>query len=86
MPDLVRHTFAFAIVYCCGYVTGSLLLDPKHDRASFALGLVRTAAGFMLTAVAYLLSLRLALPWFAGPAALVALAMFVHRRAALLPP
>ena len=86
MAVLIRWLAALAIVYGAGYVTGSLLIDPKHDRASVSLGIVRLLAGLLLTAIGFLLSLELTIPWFVGPVALFALALVVHRRAALLPP
>jgi len=81
-----RLMLAMAMVYGVGYVTGSLLIDPKHDRTSLALGVVRLIAGCLLTSIAFLLSLELALPWFSGPLALFALAVLLYRREAFVPP
>jgi hypothetical protein len=82
----VQSLAALAIVYGAGYVTGSLLIDPKHDRASLSLAIVRLLAGLLLTAIGFLLSLELTIPWYVGPIALFAIALAVHRREALLPP
>ena len=84
--ELIRSILAVAIVYGIGYVTGSLLIDPKHDRASLALGIVRLIAGCLITSIAFLLSLELSLPWFSGPIGLFALAVICHRRQAFVPP
>ena len=84
--ELIRSIFALAIVYCVGYVTGSLLVHPTHSRASLSVGVVRLIAGCLLTAIAFLLSLRLSLPWFSGPIGLLALAVIYHRREAFVPP
>ena len=46
----------------------------------------RLIAGCLLTAIAFLLSLRLSLPWFSGPIGLLALAVIYHRREAFVPP
>ena len=84
--DVTRSTVAVAIVYACGYVTGSLLVEPRNDRASLSLAILRLVAGVLLTAVAFLLSVQLSLLWFSGPAGLFALAILIHGRAALAPP
>jgi hypothetical protein len=70
---------AVIIVYLCGYVVGSLLIDRAHAPS---LAVIRTVAGLLLTAIGFLLSLVLSIPWWVGPAALVASAVFVRRRAA----
>ena len=70
---------AIVAVYVFGYVAGSLLVDPV-DGLSFAI--IRTIAGLLLTTIGFLLSLVLSLPWFLGPAVLVATAMWLRRRAA----
>ena len=84
--ELARSAAAVVIVYVCGYVTGSLLVEPRNDRMSLPLGIVRLVAGLLLTSIAFLLSVQLPLPWFSGPAGLFALAMIRHGRAAFVPP
>ena len=74
---------AIVAVYVFGYVVGSLLIDPV-DGLSFAV--IRTIAGLLLTTIGFLLSLVLSLPWFLGPAVLVATAIWLRRRAAFLWP
>ena len=74
---------AVVSVYVFGYVVGSLLVDPV-DGLSFAV--IRTIAGLLLTAIGFLLSLVLSLPWFLGPAVLVATAVWLRGRAAFLWP
>jgi hypothetical protein len=83
---VARSAAALVLVYAFGYVTGSLLVEPRSDRASLSLGTVRLVAGLFLTSIAFLLCLRLSLPWIAGPAGLFALAVILHRRAAFVPP
>jgi hypothetical protein len=68
---------ALVVVYVCGYVAGSLLLDGV-DEWSWAI--VRTVAGFLLTTIGFLLSLVLSLPWFLGPVAVVAAAVWLRGR------
>ena len=70
---------ALIIVYLCGYVVGSLLIDGAHAPS---LAVIRTVAGLLLTAIGFLLSLVLSIPWWVGPAALVFGAVFVRRSAA----
>ena len=70
---------AMVAVYVFGYVVGSLLVDPV-DGLSFAV--IRTIAGLLLTTIGFLLSLVLSLPWFLGPAVLVAAAVWLRRGAA----
>ncbi len=77
---------ALAIVYLCGYVTGSLLVAPEHDRTKASLAVVRLLSGLFLSSIAFLLSLEFGLPWFVGPAAALAIALLHHRRRALLLP
>ncbi len=74
---------AMVALYLFGYVVGSLLVDPV-DGASFAV--IRTIAGLLLTTIGFLLSLVLTVPWFVGPAVLVATAIGLRRRAAFLWP
>jgi hypothetical protein len=77
---------ALVLVSVGGYAAGALLIDPRHDRASLALALVRLASGLLLLTLAFFLSLLLVLPWRTGPAAVVAAALARHRGAALAPP
>ncbi len=86
MAIMARSVAALAIVYACGYVTGALLIDPKHDRTTLSLGIVRLIVGLLLTTIAFLVSLELSLPWFSGPIGLIAIAVALHRDAALVPP
>jgi hypothetical protein len=83
---LLESATALAMVYGAGYVTGALLAPPATDRRSLSLAIVRLVAGLLLTAIVFLFSLLLSLPWFAGPVAAFALAVIVHGRAALAPP
>jgi hypothetical protein len=73
-------TAALAVVYVCGYVTGSLLVN-RIDSLSWTV--IRIVTGLLATALAFLLSLRLSLPWFAVPAGLAAAAVHLHGWAAL---
>jgi hypothetical protein len=82
----LQALIALAIVYACGYVTGSLLIHPEHDRASLSLFLIRVIAGLLVTALALLVSLQLTLPWFLGPAAVFILAVWMHRARGFAPP
>lgn len=77
---------AVVVVHLLGYVVGALLVEPKADRTSLALGVVRLIAGLLLTSVGFLLSLALSLPWLAGPVALFVGAVAVHGREAFDPP
>jgi hypothetical protein len=83
---LIQSIAALAIVYGIGYATGSLLIDPAHDRTRLSLSVVRLIAGCLLTSIAFLLSLELSVPWFTGPLALFALAVIRHRRMAFCLP
>ena len=71
MPIVV----ALAILYICGLVTGSVLVEP---RGSFAWAIVRLVVGLLLTAVTFLASLVAGIPWFVGP--LIPLAAALVRR------
>src|SRR5688500_11309288 len=55
---------ATAVVYLLGYVVGALLVEPRADRTTLALGVVRLVAGLLLTTVSFLLCLVFSLPWF----------------------
>jgi hypothetical protein len=79
----VRVAAALLLVYALGYVAGSLLLAPRHDRTSVSLAVVRLVAGLFLTAIAFLLSLLIAVPWYVGPVVVVTAAVAIHRRSAL---
>jgi hypothetical protein len=84
--SLARSAAALVIVYLCGYVTGSLLVEPRPDRTTLSLGVVRALAGLLLTSIGFLLSLQSPLPWFSAPIALLAIAVHCHGRAACVPP
>lgn len=66
-----------AIVYACGYVVGSLLVDRIDQAPGLTWAVIRMVAGLLLSAIGFLLSLVLGLPWFVVPVALVALAVYV---------
>jgi hypothetical protein len=66
---------ALIVVYVCGYVAGSLLLNGV---GAWSWAIVRTVAGFLLTTIGFLLSLVLSLPWFLGPVAVVAAAVWLR--------
>lgn len=70
---------ALIVVYACGYVVGSLLVE-RVDGLSWAV--IRTIAGLLLTTIGFLLSLVLSLPWFLAPGALIATAVWLRGRAA----
>jgi hypothetical protein len=70
---------ALVVVYTCGYVVGSLLVNRTEG---LALALIRTVGGLMLSAVAFLLSLVFSVPWFIVPAALLATALGFRGRMA----
>jgi hypothetical protein len=77
---------ALMIVYVCGYLVGSLLVDRVDEAPVLAWAVIRTVAGFLLSAVGFLLSLVLSLPWFLVPVAVVAAAVLLRgRRACSLP-
>jgi hypothetical protein len=85
-------------VYLLGWVVGALLVETREaaagagrpdDRAAdptLPWMLLRLLAGLILSALAFLLSLVLALPWFVGPSVAVAAAIVGHRRAAFTVP
>jgi len=79
-------------VYLLGWVVGSLLVDFRAVTAEAVQGvdepgthlvlpwaLVRLVAGLLLSALVFLLSLVLGLPWFVGPATAVGAAVASHR-------
>jgi hypothetical protein len=84
--NLARASEAALVVYLFGYVVGALLVEPRADRTTLALGVVRLVAGLLLTTVGFLLCLVLAVPWFAGPVGLFVVAVVRHRRDAFDPP
>ena len=73
-------------VYVFGYIVGSLLVERVDEEFGLAWGVIRTVAGLLLTTAGFLLSLVVSLPWFVVPAALVAAAVSIRRRAILSPP
>ena len=86
-------------VYLLGWVVGSLLVDSRTVTAEAVPGvdgpgarlalpwaLVRLIAGLLLSALVFLLSLVLELPWFVGPATAVGVAVASHRRLAFTVP
>jgi hypothetical protein len=77
---------ALLAVYAFGYVAGSLLVDRPDNRTSLSWAIIRLIAGLLLTTVSFFLSLLLSLPWFTGPAAVLAAAVTFGRRRALLLP
>ena len=70
---------ALVVVYAGGYLAGALLV-ARVDQLSFAI--IRTSAGLMLTSIAFLLSLVLSVPWFAGPLALLVTTLVIRGRTA----
>lgn len=66
---------AMAVVYACGYIAGSLVVERAEG---FALAVMRTIAGLILTAMSLLLSLELRLPWFIGPAVVLVAALVLR--------
>ena len=83
---LARAAVAVGILYLSGYVAGALLVRPTDDRTSLSLACIRLVAGLFVSAVAFLGSLELSLPWWVGPAALVAGALWRSGASALVPP
>ena len=76
---------ALAFLYLCGYVTGALLVTPEENDGP-SLALIRLIAGLLLTTIGFLLSLVAGVPWFTGPATLLAIAVVRHRAAAFRSP
>jgi hypothetical protein len=77
---------AVAVLYAYGYVAGSLLVDRRDDRASLTWAIIRLVAGLLLTTLSFFLCLVLSLPWFLGPAGVLAAAVWRRRAHAFLPP
>src|SRR5688572_19113491 len=67
----MRAAAACGLACVLGYVTGALLLPPKDEDTTLAIGIVRTVAGLLLSALGFLLCLRLSLPWAIGPMAML---------------
>ena len=84
--SLAHACLALGVVYAFGFVTGSLLVEPRDERATLALAVVRLAAGLLLSTISFILSLLLSLPWCTGPIALFSAAVVAHRRAAFALP
>ena len=82
---VIHAAAALAFVYLCGYVTGALLVSPG-ERDGPSMALVRLVTGLLLTTLGFLSSLVAAAPWFAGPAALLVIAVVRHRGAAFRVP
>jgi hypothetical protein len=74
---------ALLVVYACGYVTGSLIVNRVEG---ICLAVIRTIGGLLLSSVALLLSLIIFVPWFAVPFALVTAALLLNRRNAVVWP
>lgn len=72
---------AFAALYAFGYVAGALVVPPAAC-VNWPICVVRLVGGLLLTSAAYLLSLRLSVPWMCGPAVLVVLVFVLDRRSA----
>jgi hypothetical protein len=77
---------AVLAVYVLGYVVGALVVDRSDEELGPALAAIRTVAGLLLSTLAFLLCLVLTIPWWAGPALLVATALGFRRKAALSGP
>jgi hypothetical protein len=86
-------------VYLLGWVVGALLVDSRFvpaeavhkgdqpgARSVISWAVVRLIAGLLLSALAFLLSLVLALPWFVGPATALGAAVAIHGRLAFAVP
>lgn len=79
-------------VFLLGWVVGALLVDTRDESAGVVRrdgepaartvlpwSLVRLVAGLILSALAFLASLALGLPWFVGPIAALSAAVGLHR-------
>jgi len=73
---------ALVAVYAFGYLVGALLVDRVDEEFGLSWAVIRTVAGLLLTTIGFLLSLVLSLPWFLGPGALVATAVWLRGRTA----
>ena len=73
---IVRGAVALLVVYIGGYVAGVLFIR-RPDGIAWTI--IRTLTGLLLTSIAFLLSLAMSVPWFVGPAAVVASALWVGR-------
>jgi hypothetical protein len=70
----------------CGYAVGALLVGWRDDAAPFAWAVIRTIVGLLLTTLGFLASLVFDVPWFVGPAAVVACAVGLRGAQAFAPP
>ena len=77
---IVQGAVALLVLYVCGYVAGVLFV---RRPAGIAWAVIRALTGLLLTSIAFLLSLVVSVPWFVGPAAVVAFATWVGRSEAL---
>ena len=73
---------ALMIVYACGYLVGSLLVERLDEAPVLTWAVIRTVAGLLLSTIGFLLSLVLSLPWFLVPGALVAATVYLRGRRA----
>ena len=73
---------ALMIVYACGYLVGSLLVERLDEAPVLTWAVIRTVAGLLLSTIGFLLSLVLSLPWFLVPGALVAATVYFRGRRA----
>ena len=73
---------ALVSLYAFGYLVGCLLVDRVDREFGPSVAVIRTAAGLLLSSVAFLLSLVLRIPWWAGPGVLLALTLYVNGRRA----
>ena len=70
------------IVYACGYLVGSLLVERLDEAPVLTWAVIRTVAGLLLSTIGFLLSLVLSLPWFLVPGTLVAATVYFRGRRA----
>ena len=78
----ISGAVALLVVYLFGYIAGSLFVDRTDEGFGLSWAVIRTTAGLLLTTTGFLLSLVLWLPWFVGPWALVAVAVWLRGKAA----
>ena len=69
---------AIGIVYVAGFVVGALVVHRRYHQLGRSWVVIRIVAGLLLTSTAFLLSLTLSLPWFLGPAAVIAAAVLAE--------